>query len=139
MQGCKWLANPTFGYTSATFTWHVTPHSLKRDKKFYHLLCCFSLVRIQRVMKELLLYSFGTNYWVALLCILQITIINMSTEIFYQQSFQLKTVRQNQKQCKWLYNFARSIKEIFHNHSQTAGAKKIMWLLQPFRGTCQRE
>ena len=95
MQGCKWLANPTFGNTSATFTWHETPHSLKGDKKFYHLLCCFSSVRIQRVIKELLLYSSGTNHWVALLCILLITIINMSTEIFSQQSFQLKTVRQN--------------------------------------------
>ena len=35
---------------------------------------------IDRVIKELLLYSPGTNYWVALLCI--DTIINMSPEIF---------------------------------------------------------
>ena len=58
---------------------YCTPKRRKEILPF--LLCCFSGVRNERVIKELLLYSSGSNYWVTLLCVDNCN-INISTDMF---------------------------------------------------------
>ena len=76
MQGWKWLANPTFGNNSATFTWHARlPKKKKINSTVY-----FAVILINKNSKSnnFILLAPTTG----LLCYTQITIINMNTEIF---------------------------------------------------------